>query len=710
MLRKTLKPKALSDIQPKAKRPVLHVPKPKKSLVMSDVKVKKITRAAKGSLLPDVADNIIKRPTSVIVKLSNQSPVAKDSPLQPLTDTRTHFIPLNPLPPLPLAELIPEVDTVKSQAPTQPFISSFIIKQKLRLRILPKAATTFKLTALALLCIIVTVPAMSAFEAHIVNVTADLKEITPPTLTPPGSGTAWDDTNGGSGLSGNVNVVMSDPYVGAPDIYYTFQTGTLVAGLVPDPVCGQTGPNGGGGDKTLPQALTINSDTVIKAIACDGTTAGSNKSYINTKIYSFGQPVNNLVINEFLPNPTGTPSGNQGVSGGHTTGNGGEWVELFNNGTSTLDTDGFVLYDNFVPSSTPSSITWTTNSDFNFNPAPVKNNTTVSGGSVVMLATQTSGTFEKVFDIGTNKQATWGSLSLASTETDPLSSICPAVATSDDGVTYTSYTNLLPCANATTTSISSSLAAVPASRFLKWKAAFTRVNTSTMVNLDSLTVNYNFVDYNTYHELVITTSNIVNSSTPGSTIMPPGDFLVVYRDGNPNFDLNTQANSVSLYDGHLYLGAALIDSHAYNFNAPIPVNHSIARIPDGSSNWVDPCPTPGAPNVATCVDLSVLSDSSATSTATSTLDVLPPADNSTSTVGDASTTPDSTTTPGTIGGGSAGTDGGASPPIIEPAPDLIRGGVPAAGGEVVLHLTTQLQHLRLHQTPQPLQTPPLRPQ
>ena len=159
--------------------------------------------------------------------------------------------------------------------------------------------------AVALLCILVSVPAMSAFEAHIINVTAELKEITPPTLTPPVAGTAWDDINGGSGFPVNTDLAvgMDDAYPDAANIYYTFLSGTTTPDSVPDPVCGQIGPNGGGGAK--PQSLTINTTSVVKAIACDGSSPSSNKSYVNTKIYSFGDPVSALVINEFLPHPSG---------------------------------------------------------------------------------------------------------------------------------------------------------------------------------------------------------------------------------------------------------------------------------------------------------------------------------------------------------------------------------------------------------------------
>ncbi|MDR3643416.1 MAG: hypothetical protein P4L74_07400 [Candidatus Doudnabacteria bacterium] len=628
--------KGLDIGEPKIGRLVLAVPKPK-------------SKAKKFVAMEDIRASFLNsdRDKKKIVKITGVIPSAAGESLIPKKLSSVAKTP----------ELIPEIDTVKPETKplvtTQPFISSLIIRQKSRIKLLPKTFTAFKLAALTVLCLIVSIPAMSAFEAHVVNVTAQLKEITPPTLTPPGSSVAWDDHNGGTNLSGNINVVMSDGYIDASDIYYTFGTGTIDPGTVPNPVCGQTGPNGGGGDKTLPQQLSINADTVIKAIACDGITGTAHSSYVNTKIYSFGQPVQNLVINEFLPNPTGTAAGNQGVSGGHNTGNGGEWVELYNNGTSTIDTDGFVLYDDFVPTTTPASQTWTTNSDFNSVPPPIEGSTTVSGGSVLLTAGSLSGTFEKVFDIGTNKKASWGNVTMANTITDPAALVCLSAATSDDGVNFTPYVSLglNSCATASSTSISLSLASLPQSRFIKWQAAFSRNDATKALSLNSLSINYSFVDYNTYHELVITTDNTNNTLAPGTTIMDPGDFLVVYRDGNPNFDLDSQVNAASLYDGHLYLGAGLIDSHAYDLGGSVPVGNSIARIPNGSSNWVDPCPTPGAPNTADCLIPANVS----TTTPDSLADATSTPDSTSTIISDtgATSTPDTATSTDISAGGSS---------------------------------------------------------
>ena len=99
-------------------------------------------------------------------------------------------------------------------------------------------------------------------------------------------------------------------------------------------------------------------------------------------------------------------------------------------------------------------------------------------------------------------------------------------------------------------------------------------------------------DENDENELPITNGN----THTGSTIVPAGGFLVVYRDGDSDFALdNRGGDTVRLFDGEIGDGANLIDSHAYTIDAR--KGKSFARFPDGSDDWFDPLPTPGEPNV-----------------------------------------------------------------------------------------------------------------
>ena len=141
---------------------------------------------------------------------------------------------------------------------------------------------------------------------------------------------------------------------------------------------------------------------------------------------------------------------------------------------------------------------------------------------------------------------------------------------------------------------------------------------------------------------------VTATDTTGSLNMASGGFVVVYRDGDPNFELDVAGSGlVSLFDTSNFP----VDSHSYS--GPAPADKSIARVPDGSSNWFDPCPTPGEPNVATeCpVDVTPPSDQTASGTIVS----LPETDSS----GNASSTNgqiNSTSTPPDIGATSTPSD------------------------------------------------------
>ncbi len=99
-------------------------------------------------------------------------------------------------------------------------------------------------------------------------------------------------------------------------------------------------------------------------------------------------------------------------------------------------------------------------------------------------------------------------------------------------------------------------------------------------------------DNNNDHSLTIGNDN----TDTGSTLIPPLGFLVVYRNGDSDFELNnTGGDSVRLFNGRIASGARLLDAYTYDI-AALP-GKSFARIPDGSPNWVDPIPTPGEPNL-----------------------------------------------------------------------------------------------------------------
>ncbi len=124
----------------------------------------------------------------------------------------------------------------------------------------------------SLLAMVIFIPAMSAFEAHVVGVTATIAQIDAPEFDPLSNE-----------ISGPTTVNITDADIDATHIFYTFAESTSNPDDVPNPVCG-----GNGGEK--PQSLSISQSAVIKAIACDGSSASAHSSAISIKIYTFVAP------------------------------------------------------------------------------------------------------------------------------------------------------------------------------------------------------------------------------------------------------------------------------------------------------------------------------------------------------------------------------------------------------------------------------------
>jgi len=88
---------------------------------------------------------------------------------------------------------------------------------------------------------------------------------------------------------------------------------------------------------------------------------------------------------------------------------------------------------------------------------------------------------------------------------------------------------------------------------------------------------------------IVINSNILYGGAT-STIVEPGKWLVIDLSKVGEDILDNTSDIITLYDNEnneidmtSYVGASMVDK-------------SYARIPDGSPNWVDPIPTPGAPN------------------------------------------------------------------------------------------------------------------
>jgi len=89
--------------------------------------------------------------------------------------------------------------------------------------------------------------------------------------------------------------------------------------------------------------------------------------------------------------------------------------------------------------------------------------------------------------------------------------------------------------------------------------------------------------------LVISANNADNDgdlSDEGETIVPPGGWLRVYRNGDSDFNLNDDGDKVELLTDYLGSGGILIDS--YTYAAVTTDDKTWRRIPDGTGTWADP--------------------------------------------------------------------------------------------------------------------------
>ena len=161
------------------------------------------------------------------------------------------------------------------------------------------------------------------------------------------------------------------------------------------------------------------------------------------------------------------------------------------------------------------------------------------------------------------------------------------------------------------------------------------------------------------HPLPISVANSDNDGDTGDggeTIVPASGYLIVYLDGAHSGWLNNSGgDTVRLYNGPIGTGV-LVDSTSYSGSAP--ENKSYARIPDGIGGWVDPIPTPLAPNtveeieveeemsggmdafmdLAEALVIEMVIEDTATSTATTTEEIILDETIATSTVAIATTT------------------------------------------------------------------------
>jgi len=586
-----------------------------------------------------------------------------------------------------------------------------------------------KASAMATIAVLILVPGIQAFEAHIVNITAEHAMIDPPFLTPPGNND-HTDTNGGGPYTDPIDVFFDNEDPDGTHIYFTYGAGNVPA-FVPDPVCGQTGPNGGG-DAEIPielVPLNLTSTTVVKAITCDGdgSVLPVHKSLVNTKIYPFEDgiellcepfdvvfPINlavqaagpgNSAFGDIISSANLIVNGDVLSNDSITAEGGGANRDIFGNATSStniavanynitgsiatgtptttlpdiniplwqgLADDGGVVNGSLIfPDNTPGIelgpteimgdlYFGSTNSVTINGPIYVHGDVTIENNTSITQNAAFGDNFTTIIADGNiflesnvtfNGAGTIGTFLLVSTA-GPQSGADAAIELSQNGsvigdvVLYASNGDVHVRQNWTLLAVFGTLgtaAGAPAIDFdsnveVTWRELPTAISCGPVFTpIESLLINefvpnpagsdqgaagaplngewvelfnntgapVDVTGWVLYDEVDTHQLSISATNTAGSLIIAAGDFLVVYRDGDTDFELNNNDDTVRLYDGEIGAGGILKDSRLYNYGEGIPDDKSFARIPDGTANWVDPEPTPGEPNTAFFVPLGV---------------------------------------------------------------------------------------------------------
>ncbi len=573
-----------------------------------------------------------------------------------------------------------------------------------------KIFSAVKMTALTCVIVLVALPLFSAFEAHIVNISAEIIRIDPPVVTPPGD-IGWYVLNGGMGLTGEVKVDFSSDDPDATHIFYTFGEGTDPA-VVPDPACGQAPGAGAGGGliETEILSLSLTSDTVVKAISCDGGDGFAHKSLTNTKIFSFcvdapvafpqglavfaagaatatddvriasgtlvsasvrsnhdiraeGTGSNRVISGDATASGNLVNPANFNIAGSIATGTSPALLPDLNlpfwenRAASGGRVDGhFILPANLSgtvsmgPSEIEKNLSIGANDTVEITgPLYIKGNLSIASGARinahasffdVFVPIMVEGTIDIADDVvfsGAGPNGAFLLVSKAAALSGASSAIDLSAGSGDagdallfalngeinvrDGRTLLAafaktgfesdnpavrlQNNITVAFRPLPEAIGCGASFVPPASLVinefipnpagldnaakpdgEWVELFNGTNAdidaSSMVLYDS----------DDTHALPVTTAN----TDTGGTIIPAHGYLVVYRNGDGDFELNNTADSVRLYSKAMADGGLLVDSNIYDYGSPAPDDKSFSRSPDGSASWIDPDPTPGQPN------------------------------------------------------------------------------------------------------------------
>ena len=383
--------------------------------------------------------------------------------------------------------------------------------------------------------VISNIPLLDAYEAHIINVTAEIRKLEDPVFDPLSMGFCV--------MEEGVDVTSTDPNDGPVVVHYEVGAGTLDPDLVLDPDCDS--PAGTGDPSTAHLDIT-QQDTVIKVVTC--TADGLHQGRVVYEAYHFDP--------NLCPVVCGDCEGKVSILTLKYNGSQASLIKV------VQKKDGGVVFENIVEP----------NGQFSF--AGTVNGTLSTEITIYINDVENTKIHTSCSElIGPNMS--FGDFTIIAGESSGGGALCPVLG----DIVLNEFLPNPDCED----------------NALMPDGEWVELYNNDSFNID--VAGWYLYDNNDSQSLKIALSNSDNNSNildTGETVVPAHGWLVVYVNGKYDDWLNnTGGDSVRLYNNEISTGM-LIDSHTYISNALS--GKSYARIPDGTGAWVDSIPTPGTPN------------------------------------------------------------------------------------------------------------------
>jgi len=403
--------------------------------------------------------------------------------------------------------------------------------------------------------IISNLPLLDAYEAHIINVTAEIHKLDDPIFNPTSMSFCV--------MEEGVNVTSTDPDNGPVIVHYEIGVGTLNPDLVLDPDCNSPA---GAGDPSVAHIDITQQDTVIKAVTC--TADGLHKGRVVYETYHFDLDLCPVVCGNC-----------EGKVSGLTLKYNGSQPDLIR---VVQKKDSGIVFESMVAPNEQFSFVGTVNgtlsTEITIYVDEIENTKIHTSCSELVGPNMVFGDFTIIAgesSVGGPLCPVFGDIVLNEFLPDPDGE--------EYGFDFGDDSDYMPQG--------------------EWIEIYN--NSDNSFDLAGWYIR-NSLESDA-NKIVITNLNTV----PASTVIGAKNWLVVYMN---KAILNNMGDTVRLFDN----SNRLIDLYVYTTDsdycdieptpgddnstdtfgscAGVPPNKSYARIPDGTDDWVDPIPTPGTPN------------------------------------------------------------------------------------------------------------------